>query len=225
MPRPPAVRTAAAAAVLFAISFFLTVASVNVPHTSSDAKLLAWWQDGANVRSGLISLLFAVCTAVFFTVVVNYLLTLAGRTNQVHWTAFARSMSAAFSATLLVSAAIRGVIGHLVQVQDEPLPAVDVLRYSTALNYTLIGTIVMAMFALAVIALGVVVLRTDMLARWAGFVGLGCGTLILVAAVAMVGQFTIPIAIIWALSTAVAVWRQPVPTPIAHEAIVKTTVA
>jgi hypothetical protein len=222
MQRISAARTAAAAAVLFAIAFFLTVASVNVPHTSSDAKLLAWWQDAANIRSGLFSLLFAVCTAVFFAVVVNYLLTLAPRTSQVQWTAFARSMSAAFTATLLVSAALRGVIGHLVEVQDEPLPRVDVLRYSTALNYTLIGTIVMAMFALTVIAIAVIVLRTGLLGRWVGYVGLGCGTLVIVATFAMVGQFTIPVAILWAFSTAVAIWRQPATTTTPAEAVGET---
>ena len=73
-PEPPPV-----AAVLFGICFFLTVASVNVPHTSSDAKLLAWWQVGSNVQSGVVSLFFAVCTAVLFAVVVNYVLSLVAR--------------------------------------------------------------------------------------------------------------------------------------------------
>ncbi len=185
------------------------MASVNVPHTSSDAKLLAWWQTSANVTSGMVSLLFAICTAVLFAVVVNYLLTLAGRTSQVQTTAFARSMAAAFTATLLVSAALRGVIAHLVQVQDEPLPRVDVLRYSTALNYTLLGTSAMVMFALTVLAIGVVVLRSGILGRWVGYVGLGCGALVLVATAAMVGAFTIPVAILWAFCTAAAIWRQP----------------
>ena len=52
MPSPSAARTAALAAVLFGISFFLTVASVNVPHTSDDATLLAWWRQDTNVELG-----------------------------------------------------------------------------------------------------------------------------------------------------------------------------
>ena len=78
-------------------------------------------------------------------------------------------------------------IGHLVKVQDEPLPRVDVLRYTTALNYTLIGMVVMTVFALTVLAVSVIVLRTEMLGRWVGYVGLGCGVLVLVAASAMFG--------------------------------------
>jgi hypothetical protein len=208
MPRLSAARTAAISAVLFGISFFVTVASVNVPHTSSDTTLLAWWRDSANVTSGMVSLLFAISTGVLFAVVANHLLTLAGRTGQVQTTAFARSMAAAFTATLLVSAALRGVIGHLVQVQDEPLPRVDVLRYSTALNYTLLGTSGMATFALTVIAIGIVVLRTGILGRWLGYVGVGCGALVLAATVALVGAFAIPVAILWALCTAVGIWRE-----------------
>jgi hypothetical protein len=225
MPSPSATRAAAVSAVLFGLSFFLTVASVNVPHTSSDATLLAWWERSANVSSGLLSLLFATCTAVLFAVVANYLLTQADRTGLVQTTAFARSMSTAFTCTLLVSAALRGVIGHLVQAQDEPLPGVDVLRYSTALNYTVIGTVVMGTFALTVLALAVVVLRAGILARWVGYVGLGCGALVLAASAALVGQYTVPVAIVWALATAVAIWRQPVePTPEVAPAPAETAV-
>ena len=159
-----------------------------------------------------------MCTAVLFAVVVNHVLSLAGRTEPAK-TAFARSMAGAFTATLLVSAALRGVIGHLVQVQDEPLPGVDVLRYATALNYTLIGTVVMTVFALTVLALAAIVLRTGILGRWVGYVGLGCGVVVLLAVCAMFGAFTIPVAILWSWCMAVAVWResavtaQPSPEP------------
>ena len=47
------------------------------------------------------------------------------------WTAFAHSMAAAFTAILLVSAALRAVIGHMVQSTTTRLPSIDVLRYST----------------------------------------------------------------------------------------------
>ena len=73
-----------------------------------------------------------------FAVVTNHVL-LAGRRPRTALGAFARSMAAAFTATLLVSAALRGVIGHLVKVEDGPLPGIDVLRYTTALNYTVLS--------------------------------------------------------------------------------------
>jgi hypothetical protein len=205
---PTAARIAAVGSVLFGVSFFLTVASVNVPHQAGDAQLLEWWGKDANVTSGMFSLLFAACSAVLFAVVTNHVLLVAGDHAR-HWAAFARSMSGAFTATLLVSAALRGVVGHLVKVEDGPLPGIDVLRYTTALNYTVLSMVVMGTFALSAIALGVLVMRSGALARWQGVVGLVLGTVVIVAVAALVGAFTVPIAILWSMCTAVAVWRGP----------------
>jgi hypothetical protein len=203
-----AARIAAVASVLLGVSFFLTVASVNVPHRASDAQLLEWWSKDANVASGMFSLLFAACTAVLFAVVTNHVLLVAGDRAR-HWAAFARSMSGAFTATLLVSAALRGVVGHLVKVEDGPLPGIDVLRYTTALNYTVLSMVVMGTFALSAIALGLLVLRSGGLARWQGVVGVALGAVVIVAVAGLVGAFTVPIAILWSLCTAVAIWRGP----------------
>jgi hypothetical protein len=192
-PARPA-RIAAIAAALFGLSFFWTVASVNVPHEAGDAELLEWWQQDANVRSGMISMMFAILTATLLVVVSNHLLLTVGPRFP-HLSAFARSMAAAFTATLLVSGALRGVIGHLVDVNQEPLPGLDVLRYTTALNYTVLGVVVMGTFALFVLSMAVLVLRSGQLDRWLGFVGLGCGIITLGAVVALMGAFTVPVAI------------------------------
>jgi hypothetical protein len=211
--RTPAAKAASAAAVLFAVTFFLTVASVNVPHTRSDGKLLDWWQKSGNLNAGIASELFAITAAVLFIVVINYVRALTTRTHAGHeqWTAFAHSMGTAFVSTLLVSSALRGVVGHLVKVLDEPLPGVEVLRYSTALNYSLIGTATMSACALTIAAVSVVVLRTHVLGTWVGYVGAVCAAVIMIAVFAMYGPFAIPMALLWALCLAVAIWRQPEP--------------
>lgn len=210
-PTRSAAKVAAAASVLFAVAFFLCVASVNVPHKASETKLLDWWEQSGNLTAGLASEAFAIIAAVLFVVVINYFrtLTVKAEAGSEHWTAFAHSMATAFCSTLLVSSALRGVLGHLVKVQDEPLPGIDVLRYSTALNYTLIGTATMTVLALAMVAVSVVVLRTRVLGTWVGYVGLGCAAVILVAVVAMMGAFAIPMALVWAIALAVAIARQP----------------
>jgi hypothetical protein len=200
---------ACVAALLFGAGFFLTVASVNVPHDASDAKLLDWWQDSGKLNSGLASEFFAIMTAVLFVVLINYVRTVLEPAAMPQWTAFASSMASAFTVLLLVSAALRGVIGHMVQLQDEPLPGIDVLRYSTGLNYTLIGTATMAAFALATLAVSVVIVRSSVLARWAGYVGLGTSLVTLAAVAVGFGAFTIPLAILWAVCMSVALWRQP----------------
>lgn len=201
-------RIVAAACVAFGICFFATVASVDVPLYGTDAELLAWWGQDASLVSGMVSMAFAIATAVLFSVVTGHVLLRAGD-RCAPLVSFARTTSTAFTVTLLVSAAFRGVVGRLVKVEERPLPGLDVLDYSTALNYTMLSVIVMACFALTVAALGGLVLRLGLLARWHGFVGVGVGVVVLGAVVAMVGEFTVPIAILWALCTAVAVWQAP----------------
>lgn len=207
--RPSATKVASAASVLFAVAFFWTVASVDVPHKANDAKLLDWWQQSSNQLSGIVSQYCAIAAALLFVALMNYFRKLTARTAATQWTAFARSMGLVFSTTLLVSAALRGVIGHMVKVDGEPLPGLEVLRYSTALNYNLINSVTMTALGLTILAVSVVIVRTLVLARWVGYVGLVCSAIILVASAAMIGAFTIILSLLWAICLSVAIWRQP----------------
>lgn len=199
-------RIAAAVSVLFGLCFFVTVASVNVPYHGSDAEVLAWWQEDSSLTEGMVSMAFAIATAVLFSAMTGYVL-LRAADRSAPLVAFARSMATAFTVTLLVSGALRGVVGHLVNVEERPLPGLDVLDYATALNYTVLSVVVMTCFALTILAIGGLVMRTGMLARWYGTVSLVLGVVVLGAVVAMYGAFTVPLAILWALCTAVAVVR------------------
>lgn len=205
--RTPAVKVATAASLAFGFTFFWTVASIDVPHKASDEKLLRWWQQDANLNSALASEFFAIATAVLLLVVVNHVAALAPDRDR--WARFASSTATVFASTMLLSAALRGVIAHMVKRFDEPLPTVDVLRYSTSLNYTVIGSASMTALALTMIAVSGVVLRTHVLASWMAYVGFGCGAGITVAVGALIGGFMVPVAILWAFCMAVAIWRQP----------------
>ena len=202
-------RVAAVAAAAFALTFFLTVASINIPHQASNAELLDWWHQSGHQTAALTSGMLAVAAALLFSVVLNRLRALAADAGSPSWLAFAHTMGTAFICTLLVDAALRGVLGYLVIAIDEPLPGVDVLRFSTALNYTALGVPVMSVLAFTILAISVVVIRTRFLGRWIGFVGVVCGAVILVAVIAMVGQYAIPAALLWALCVALALLRQP----------------
>ncbi len=207
-----AAKVAAGSSVLFAISFFLTVAVIDMPHTASDSTLLAWWDNPDNISSAVITEVFAIATAVLLIVVVNHVRSLTSRVEAgKSWMAFAHSMATAFTATMLVTAATRSVIGRMVSVENDPLPGVDVLRYATNLNIALMGGPVMTVLALAIIGISVVVLRTRILGTWMAYDGLVCGAVILAAVAVKMGQFAIPMALIWALSLAVAILRAPVP--------------
>jgi hypothetical protein len=201
-------KVGAAASALFGVALFMTVASVDVPHKATDTELLRWWQESGNRMSGLVSGLSAICAAVLIAIVMNYIRSLNATAKAPQWMAFARSMGAAVTAVWLVTGAARAVVSHLVDVMDEPLPGVDVLRFATALNYTLLGLSGMGVLALCILGVSVVVLRTDVLGRWVGYVGAGCGVVILASVAAQYGAFTTLLGILWAFCLAVAIWRQ-----------------
>jgi len=208
-PSAASTKVAALAAALLAVSLFMTVAVINVPHDPSDQELLSWWQDSGNRWSGVMSGAWALIVAVTIPVVMNHLQRLDAATQSPQWLSFARSMGGAVTAVWLVTGAARGTLGHLVDTMNEPLPGVDVLRFSTGLNYTLLGQSGMAVLALCMLAVSVVVLRTGVFGRWLGCVGVACSAVMIAAVVAQYGAFTTPLAILWALCLAVAIWRQP----------------
>ena len=212
-PSPMATKVAALAAALLAVSLFMTVAVIDVPHDPSDQELLNWWHDSVNRWDGVMSGMWALLVAVSIPVVMNHLQRLDAATRSPQWLSFARSMGAAVTAVWLVTGAARGTIGHLVDTMNEPLPDVDVLRFSTGLNYTLLGQSGMAVLALCILAVSVVVLRTGVFGRWLGYVGAACSAVMLASVVAQLGAFTTPLAILWALCLAVAIWRQPATEP------------
>lgn len=211
VPADRSARVASIASGLFAVSMFLCVASVNVPYKASDSKVLSWWQDPSNLTSTIASLFFATSAAVLFIVVANHLRAVASQAEGevAPWSAFAHSMAAAFCSSMLVVAALRGTVGRLVKIDGDPLPSLDVLRFSTGLGYALLGTGAMGVLGLSILATSVVVLRSRCLGKWVGVIGIVCSIVILGASAALLGAIATPAVIAWALSMAVAIWRQP----------------
>ena len=203
-----AAKVAVGAAILFGAAMFFTVAAVNVPHDASDAKLLDWWQEESNRMAGVISGIFAICAAALLAVLMNFIHHLDATRKSPHWRAFAHSMAGAFTAAMLITAATRSVIGQLVDVLDEPLPGIDVLRYATALNYQVLGFAAMGALALTILATSVLALRTAAFGKWAAYVGLASGVVMLAAVGAGYGGYTVPLAILWSICVGIAVRPQ-----------------
>jgi len=199
-------KIASGAAVFFAVSLFASVASVNVPGDATDADLLAWWHDAGNQTSVIVSMFCGIAAAIFFAVVANHLRALVSGSD--HVARFAQSMAAAYTAALLVTAAVRGAVGYQVKVAGEPVPDVGVLRYSTSLGYALLDNVAMTTLALSILAFSVAVIRTGALGRWVAIVGIVCAVVIAGAVAASVGAFAIPLALLWAVCAAVAIWRR-----------------
>jgi hypothetical protein len=199
-------RVAAIAAALVGVCLFWTVAAIDVPHGASDAELLAWWQVSGNRWSGVWSGMAAIGVAVTMAVLRHHLGTLVAARDSA-WMAFGRSMASAVAALWLVTGAIRASVGRLVEVMNEPLPGPDVLRAITAVNYALLGLSGMAVLGLMILGVSVAVLRTGVLARWVGWLGITCATPVLAATLAQYGAYTTLLAIVWFLGLAVAIWR------------------
>ena len=116
--------------------------------------------------------------------------------------AFGRSMATAVTALWLVTGAVRASVGHLVDVMDEPLAGLDVLRTVTAVNYVLLGLSGMAALGLMILGVSVALLPS-----WVGRLGVGCAVLVLGATLAQYGAYVTLVAIAWTLCLAVWLWR------------------
>ena len=159
--------------------------------------------------SGLVSGISAICAAVLFAVVMNYIRSLRRRGEGPAVAGVRPVDGAAVTALWLVTGAARAAIGHLVDVMDEPLPGTDVLRFATAFNYTLLGLSGMGVLGAEHprrVRRGAAHQRSRPVGRLRR-TGVRC--LILAAVVAQYGALTTLVAILWALCLAVAIWRQP----------------
>ena len=92
-PNATATKVAAIAAALLALSLFMTVAVIDVPHNPSDQELITWWQDSGNRWAGVMSGAWALLVAVTIPVVINHLQRLHAATRSPQWLSFARSTS------------------------------------------------------------------------------------------------------------------------------------
>jgi hypothetical protein len=199
-------RVTAIAAAALSACLFLTVALVNVPHDATDADLLSWWQESANRWSGVWSGVAAIGVAVAAAVLRHGLGLLPG-TRDSAWMAFGRSMATAVMCLWLVTGAIRGAVGHLVDRMDQPLPGLDVLRTLTAVNYMLLGLSGMAALALMMLGVSIALVRSGELAPWISRLGIVCGALVLLATLAQYGAYATLAAVLWLLCLAIALWR------------------
>lgn len=216
--RWPGSRLGALAVFAFAVLLFFTVAVVDAPRAATDDAVTAWWGEESNQTAEVLSMLFALGAAISF---LAFLSVLASRLRAVEGgdgrlSAFVQSSGIAFAGLLLLAGALRGAIAFSVRFGDEPLPGVDTLRLVPAMSWVLLGAVGLPVAAACIGTASWVILRTRVLGRWIGWLGVAVAVALL-GAVA-IGPWLIPVAHLWALSMAVAMWRgQPAMSPrVAH---------
>jgi len=205
-------RVAAISSVVFGISMFALVASVNVPREASDEKLAAFWRGSENLIGATVSAYAALLGAICLMVVVNHVrLLAASATAEGPLVGFARSMATLCAGSLVVVGAMRGALAHLVRAEDLPLPGPEVLRYATSLGYSLLDLGTMGLLGVTMLATSVLILRSKVLSGWVGVLGSACGVITLAAVAVGFGAFSTPVAIVWGIGLAVSVLRRGQP--------------
>jgi len=200
-------RAAALLSAAFALFLFLGVASINVPLKVSDQEMVDWWSKSSNQSAAIASMYFVAISAIAFAIFITYL---RDRLNGDNGTA-GNSMYAVglgFAVLLLVAAAARGAIGNAVQLNDEPLPGVDTLRYIPQIGYAFMNIALITGGACLLLA-SLAIKRTGALPGWFAWTSVAAGVLVLVAT-PVAGALTLPILWVWALAASVSVWRLPV---------------
>ncbi|MGE0228506.1 MAG: hypothetical protein AB7I38_05740 [Dehalococcoidia bacterium] len=200
-------RFGAVAALAFATLLFMTVAVVDAPRAATDEEVIAWWSEESNQTAEVFSMFFAFGAALsllaFLSVVAPRLRAAEGGEGRV--AAFVYASGIVYVVLLLLAGVLRGAVASSVLLGDEPLPGVDTLRLVPAASWVLLGSLGLPLAATCVAAVSWLVLRTRLLGRWVGWLGLGVAAALLGAVV--IGPWLIPLLLLWSLSMAVALWR------------------
>ncbi len=204
-------RAGAIAGLAFSLLFLLGTAMLNIPLGASDEKLVAFWSDSGNQVTSIISMysfvLAGLCFLVFLVQLRSRLLAAEGGDGRL--SALVVASGGVFVTMLIVAAASRGMIGFALKApgSKESLPGADTLRYIPQIGYAALGAGGMLAAAVAMATTSWLIVRTGAFSRWLAWVGGVAAILIIAANVALAGMLAIPVVLVWALSTSVAMWR------------------
>ena len=204
-------RFGALAGAAFAALFFLGTAMLDIPHGLGDEETLAWWADGGNRTTAVVSM---YCFAAAGLCFLGFLAQLRSRLRAAEGadgalTGLVVTCGTVFVAMLFVAAVSRGVIGFAVESPrvEEPLPGLDTLRYLPQIGTTALGVCGLSAAAVAIAATSWLIVRTRVFPRWLAWVGALAVLAIVVANAALAGVLAIPAVLIWALATSFVLWR------------------
>ncbi|MGI8926563.1 MAG: hypothetical protein ACR2HN_07950 [Tepidiformaceae bacterium] len=200
---------AALAGVGFAVLLFFSVAVVDPLREATDQELLTWWSDSGKQRDTIISMYAMLIAGPLFLVFLVQLCTRlrsAGQ-NAASWSGLVFGAGVAFVALIAVTAFSRGVVAQSIRFSDEPIPGPDTLRYATALSQAAFGLGAIPLATMAVAAASVIILRSGVLARWLGWLGIVVAAGSLVMAALLIGALASPLIELWVVAASFVIWR------------------
>ena len=193
----------------FALLFFFSVFIVDPLRQATDQELLAWWSDSGKLRDSIISMYMLVAAGPLFLVFLVPLcqrLRSAGHSAE-SWSGLVFGAGVTFAALLAVTAFSRGIIAQSIRFSDEPIPGPDTLRYATALSQAAFGIGAIPFATIAVTTASAIIVRTGVLARWVGWLGLVVSAVSLILVILLIGALAIPLITLWTVAASFVIWR------------------
>jgi len=199
--------TGAIAGVIFAVCLFLSLAVVDPLRQATDAELTDWWSSNSNLDDSIVSMYLRLLAIPFLLAFLAQVRAFFRSADNGSWSDLAHSSGIVCAAMLGVSALVRGVTAQSIRLDDEPLPGVDTLRFATELSYQAYGTAAIGALAVTAGVTALIILRTNVLPRWLGWLSLPLAALSLIAVALQAGAFASPLLLIWALATSFCLAR------------------
>ncbi len=196
----------AAAGVVAVVLIFLGVATVDPQRGVSDQELLTWWADSGNRDGFIVSMYLLVAACPLFLLFIARMRMHLRAADAGGWAEVAFAFGIVATAALSLCAFLRGILPASVRFNDEPLPGVDTLRFATTLAYAAWDPVILFSGAFVAVV-SAVALKTQVLPRWLGWLGvpvsLGCAIMLALQS----GPFAIPLLNVWILASSVHLLR------------------
>jgi hypothetical protein len=199
----------AIAGLAFSVLLLAAFWSLDPLREASDAELIAWWTNSANLRDNVLSMYFMLACVPCFLL---FLVTLRVRLAQAEGdgaalSSFVFAAGLCFGAAVLVGGVTRGLIAQSVKFGDEPLPGPDTLRYMTAFSMATFGLVAMPAAAITVGAASWLIIRTRAMAAWLGWAGFVAAAGVAVATAFLMGPLVAPLIMLWVAAASFELWR------------------
>lgn len=199
----------AIAGLAFSVLLLAAFWSLDPLRDASDAELVAWWTNSANLRDNVLSMYFMLACVPCFLL---FLITLRGRLATAEGdgaplSGFVLAAGLCFAAAVLIGGTARGLIAQSVKFSDEPLPGPDTLRYMTAFSMAIFGLVAMPAAAITVGAASWLIIRTRAMAAWLGWAGFVAAAIVAVATAFLMGPLVAPLIMLWVVAASFELWR------------------
>jgi len=199
----------AIAGVAFSVLLLAAFWSVDPLREASDAELVGWWTNSANLRDTVLSMYFMLACVPCFLL---FLVTLRGRLETAEGegaslSGFVFAAGLCFGAAVLIGGVARGVIAQSVKFGNESLPGPDTLRYVTESAMMTFNLVAMPAAAITVGAASWLIIRSRVMSVWLGWAGLAVAAGMAVAVAFLVGALAAPLIMLWVVAASFELWR------------------